>query len=107
MRVLMISLDKTLLGADYSGDVLERHREYAKRAGHLDIIVFSKKGFSQKNFGSNLRIYPTNSLSKIFYVWDAYKAGGAPPQPGAAPPPTTFPKPPFFPVFFFFLLKKN
>ena len=47
MRVLMISLDKTLLGADYSGDVLERHREYAKRAGHLDIIVFSKKGFSQ------------------------------------------------------------
>src|SRR3989344_8895046 len=95
MRVLMISLDKTLLGADYSGDVLERHREYAKRAGHLDIIVFSKKGFSQKNFGSNLRIYPTNSLSKIFYVWDAYKAGGAPPKRGGAPPPILGPEPPF------------
>ncbi|OGZ37088.1 MAG: hypothetical protein A3J64_01075 [Candidatus Portnoybacteria bacterium RIFCSPHIGHO2_12_FULL_38_9] len=85
MRVLMISLDKTLLGADYSGDVLERHREYAKRAGHLDIIVFSKKGFSQKNFGSNLRIYPTNSLSKIFYVWDAYRAGAAPAKRGQPP----------------------
>ena len=48
MRVLMISLDRTLLGADYSGDVLERHKEYAKLAGHLDIIVFSKKGFKKK-----------------------------------------------------------
>ena len=38
----MISIDRTLLGTDYSGDVLERHQKYAEQAGQLDIIVFSK-----------------------------------------------------------------
>jgi len=73
MRVLMISLDKTLLGADYSGDVLERHQEYAQRAGHLDIIVFQKGTFPWNQGNVPLQIHSTNSLSKIFYVWDAYK----------------------------------
>lgn len=61
----MISLDRTLLGADYNGDALERHQEYAQKAGHLDIIVFSKKGFKKKDIDLNLTIYPTNS--KLFY----------------------------------------
>lgn len=73
MRVLMISLDKTLLGADYSGDAVERHKEYAQRAGHLDIIVFSKRGLAKKEIDSNLAIYPTNSLTKLNYVRDAFK----------------------------------
>ena len=31
MRILMISLDRTLLDADYSGDALERHQKYAQQ----------------------------------------------------------------------------
>jgi len=69
----MISLDKALLGADYSGDVLERHQEYGQRAGHLDIIVFSKKGFQKKEVSPHLTIYPTNSFSKFCYLRDAGK----------------------------------
>jgi len=69
----MISLDRTLLGADYSGDVLERHKEYAKLAGQLDIIVFSKKGFKKKKINENLTIYPTNSITKLNYIINAYE----------------------------------
>ena len=42
MRVLMISLDRGLLGHKGSGDVVERHRKYADLAGHLDVIVVSE-----------------------------------------------------------------
>jgi len=71
MRILMISLDRTLLGGDYSGDALERHQEYVRRVGHLDIIVFSKKGFKKKTLGE-LEIYPTNSSNKLSYLIDAF-----------------------------------
>jgi len=73
MRVLMISIDRTLLGTDYSGDVLERHKKYAQEAGQLDIIVFTKKGFKKKEFGENLRVHPTNSKIKINYIFDAFE----------------------------------
>ena len=73
MKVIMISLDKTLLDADYSGDAVKRHQEYAKKVDSLDIIVFSKKNYKKKKLSSNCRVYPTNSISKFFYFWDAYK----------------------------------
>jgi len=69
----MISLDRTLLGADYSGDVLERHQKYTDLIGRLDIIVFSKKGFNKKKINENFRIYPTNSKTKLTYIFDAYE----------------------------------
>jgi len=72
MRVLMISLDKTLLGADYSGDVLERHQKYAQGIDKLEIIVFSKKGFKKKKVDDRLIIYPTNSSNKLAYLFDAF-----------------------------------
>ncbi len=72
MRVLMISIDRTLLGADYSGDVLERHQKYAQRAGQLDIIVFSKRSFRKRKINPQLTFYPTNSKTKLNYVFDAY-----------------------------------
>jgi len=73
MRVLMISIDRTLLGADYSGDVLERHKKYAKEAGQLDIIVFTKKSFKKREFINNLKIHPTNSKTKLNYIFDAFE----------------------------------
>ena len=71
MRVLMISIDRTLLDADYSGDVIERHQEYAQRAGSLEVIVMSLRNFKKKKIAENLKIYPTNSSNKINYVFDA------------------------------------
>ncbi|MCG2809751.1 MAG: glycosyltransferase family 4 protein [Candidatus Portnoybacteria bacterium] len=71
MRILMISTDRTLLSAE-SGDAFERHLEYARRAGKLDIIVFSKKGFGKTIRGS-LAVYPTNSTVKLNYIWDAFQ----------------------------------
>lgn len=73
MKIIMLSLDKTFLGADYSGDAIERHQEYAQRAGFLDIIVFSKAGFANKKIDERLMIYPTNSRFKINYIFDTLK----------------------------------
>ena len=76
----MISLDKTLLGYDYSGNAIERHKEYARRIGWLDVIIFSKKGTKKGSTSilmktAPLRIYSTNSKSKFFYIIDAYRIG--------------------------------
>ena len=73
MRILMISIDRTLLGADYSGDILERHEKYANKAGKLDIIVFTKKGFKKIEFSENLKVYPTNSTTKLNYIFDTFE----------------------------------
>ncbi|MBU1176930.1 MAG: glycosyltransferase family 4 protein [Patescibacteria group bacterium] len=72
MRVLMISSDRTLLSVN-SGDALDRHKKYADLAGQLDIIVFSKKGLKKRKISDNLRIYPTNSITKLNYVINAYE----------------------------------
>lgn len=60
MRVLMLSLDRGLLGSAASGDVIARHQAYADKVGHLDVIVFAKEG-AVKEISPNLRIFPTNS----------------------------------------------
>lgn len=61
MRVLMISLDRGLFGAEGSGDVIERHQKYADAAGALDIIVFAPPRYDEKVLSANLKIYPTRS----------------------------------------------
>ncbi|MFC1701115.1 glycosyltransferase family 4 protein [Patescibacteria group bacterium] len=71
MKILMISTDRTLLTTE-SGDALSRHLEYAKHAGCIDIIVFSKRNFNERT-GDHLIIHPTNSLTKLNYVFDAFK----------------------------------
>lgn len=75
MRVLMISIDRTLLGSvNYWGDALERHQEYAERVGRLEIIVLAgKTDFSRKKISDHLAVYPTNSASKLTYVFDAFE----------------------------------
>lgn len=61
MRVLMISLDRGLLGQGGSGDVIERHKKYANMVGHLDIIVFADPRHSEQIIAENLRAFPTRS----------------------------------------------
>ena len=69
----MISIERALLGAGFSGDALERHKEYGQRAGHLDVIVMTTKRFNKRKVNSYLTIYPTNSMTKLNYIFDAFK----------------------------------
>lgn len=67
MRVLMISLDRGLLGGGFSGDAVERHKKYADLVGSLDIIVLAKPVFQHKIFGLNLRVFSTKSQEVLHY----------------------------------------
>jgi len=78
----MISIERALLGAGFSGDALERHKEYGQRAGHLDVILLTTKKpqssdgvkrFEKRKVNSHLTIYPTNSRTKLNYVFDAFR----------------------------------
>ena len=73
MNILMISLDKGLLGKGQLGDVVERHIEYGKNVESLDIIVFAKHGHENFTLSTNVKAYPTNSRKKFFYPFDALR----------------------------------
>ena len=80
MRVLMISLDKSL-ATNPEGDATQRHLEYAERAGKLTIITYSSRlplregqdGVVRSS--PHLTIIPTNSRSRLTYLLDAYRLG--------------------------------
>ncbi len=67
MKVLMLSLDKTLLGEQIKdrygmqGDTVYRHKKYAEFLEELNIIVTSPPGYKHISFADNLHVYPTNS----------------------------------------------
>lgn len=72
MKVLMLSTDRTIF--DPASQARKRMEEYAAMFGKLSVIVFSKKGYVA-NIGEKLSLYPTNSLSRLFYIRDAAKIG--------------------------------
>ena len=75
MRVLMISLDRGLLGQAGAGDVLARHVKYGERVGKLDIIVFSPRGFLPASPSASVDIWPTNSRIRLSRIADAWRIG--------------------------------
>lgn len=76
MRVLMISLDKGLVGGRPLGDVIERHKKYGEFVDKLDIIVMSRPGFRPMALSKKVQTYPTNSRLWFFsYVAGALKIG--------------------------------
>jgi len=83
MKILMVSLDKTLLGANggglpaQAGDAQERHRRYGEFVEKLDVIVFSRSGFQKNAISEKVTAFPTNSFFKFNYIFDAYKIGKA------------------------------
>lgn len=72
MNVLMMSLDKGLLGGGQLGDVVERHRRYGEQPGieRLDIVVLSRRGFSPHVISPTVQARPTNSVSPWLYLPD-------------------------------------
>ena len=71
MRVLMISLDSSLLG-DPHGNTVRRHLAYAERIGELVIVVYNPAAQPKtvRRFSDHLTVYPTNTRSYLF-PWTA------------------------------------
>ncbi|MCX5699833.1 MAG: glycosyltransferase family 4 protein [Candidatus Omnitrophica bacterium] len=77
-NLLGITLDFLMLQDDkVRGDVRLRQIDYSKQLDFFNLIVYSSSYFGSKpqEWSDNLWIYPTNSKSKINFVWDALKIG--------------------------------
>lgn len=74
LNVLMVSLDRGLIDPKTgSGNVLERHKQYASFAKSLDIIVFGGTTALTHQHG-NLTIYQTG-VNGLRNIWRAYRIG--------------------------------
>ncbi len=73
MKLLMISTDRKIF--EKASAVALRQIEYARKYEEVHIIVFSNKNFSETVLGSNIWVYPTRSVSKFFYAFDAIRLG--------------------------------
>jgi len=72
-HVLMISIGEKNL-SDPLGDPIERHKEYASRIGKISMVLYTRnKEYRFKSFNDKFLIYPTNSASKIHFIFDALK----------------------------------
>jgi glycosyltransferase involved in cell wall biosynthesis len=80
MHTLMISLDSSL-ATNPESDAVQRHLEYAARAGRLTIVTYTPRlplragqdGIIHAS--PHLTIIPTNSRSRLTYARDAYRIG--------------------------------
>ncbi len=74
MKVLTIGTDRKIF--EEGSAVQERALEYLEKVEEYHVVVFSLKtnNLHRKKIG-NLHIYPTNSSSRIGYIWDAIKIG--------------------------------
>ncbi|MDZ4225895.1 MAG: glycosyltransferase, partial [Patescibacteria group bacterium] len=70
MKVVSIGSDRKLF--EEGSEVRTRAVAYAARFGELQVVVFSLRGhrLMEKHEGA-LHIYPTNSRSRLFYIFDA------------------------------------
>lgn len=78
LHPLMISLDSAILTESY-GNALERQTEYARHLGGLTIIVLNTLNNQSRPLKSithqNLRVIPTNSVSRWHTIFDGYRIG--------------------------------
>ncbi len=76
INLLGIGLDYLMLKNDsVRGDVRDRQLVYANRLKSLTMVVYSPKRLRLKHeqWSHNLSVYPTNSINKLFFVFDALK----------------------------------
>ena len=77
LNVLLISLDSTLAidEDNVSGNAKARHIEYAHYLSNSYIVVKTCRSIKRKvkKIKDNLFVYPTSSLNKYFFLFDAYK----------------------------------
>ena len=83
VRVLQVSADRSSRGILFSGtSAAKRQEAYARAIGELVVIGFSRNhdGTSERIFGT-LRIIPTNSYSRLLYIFDAFRKARHLPKP--------------------------
>lgn len=82
-RVLQIGADRSKRGILYRGSpAAERQRAYAQRFGQLDIIGFSRRSDRAHGYSEpHLDVYPTDSISQLWYGTDAVGIARRSPQP--------------------------
>ena len=67
----MISIDRSVL---YMWSSLQKRLlQYSMLVKSLDVIVYSPKGYTSFTIGKNIRVFPTNSVSKFHFIRDAYQ----------------------------------
>ena len=73
MRVLAIGSDRSV--CEKGSASAKRQIAYGERLGELDIIVFSLRSHScaPTTLSGHVRVHPTNSSSRFFYLFDAYR----------------------------------
>ncbi len=75
VKVLMISTDRLIFHT--GSDVRRRLLDYGALFAEIHVIVFSNKklGHHEEQLTDNVFLYPTNSLNRLFYIWQAIKIG--------------------------------
>ncbi len=75
MKVLSISSDRKVF--EEGSAVRSRLLEYGHLVEEMHVIVFAKKslGFHAESFPPNVFVYPTNSLNRWTYIFDALRIG--------------------------------
>jgi glycosyltransferase involved in cell wall biosynthesis len=69
----MISTDRRIF--EEGSAVRTRQAEYAKQWDEVHIIIFSGKDSTEQSIVSNCFVYPTRSISRFLYPFDAIKLG--------------------------------
>lgn len=74
----MISLATPVLTQSI-GDARQRHLDYAERAGHITMIIYSARaeGLRAVELSPRLTAIPTGSRSRFTFAWDAYRLGAS------------------------------
>jgi glycosyltransferase involved in cell wall biosynthesis len=75
MKVLSIGTDRSLFNS--TSTMRGRILEYGKLFDELRVIVLTVKnlGLKPEKISENVWIYPTNSSSRLFYLFDAWRIG--------------------------------
>lgn len=73
LKVLMYSLDRQLF--EEGGDARRRLAEYGRLVQSLDVVVLTPRGKTPQTVSENVRLHPTNSRSRLFYVRDGARLG--------------------------------
>lgn len=73
MQVLAIGSDRSVFQEGSAS--AKRQMAYGERLGKLDIVVFSLRSHAceKRDLSSHVRAYPTQSSSRLFYMFDAYR----------------------------------
>jgi len=81
MKILSIGTDRKLF--ESGSEVARRQIVLAEKLGRLEIIVFANRDLSLTAFdlSPKLRVIPTNSRNRWFYIFDAIRLGKNLPHP--------------------------